>query len=492
MKSTTTACAIRMTEPSLGRPWPAIVFGQQCKDKLCIVEKALVLSSKSLRQSKRHRTPWKKAQPEFLSAGTRFKTKTKTQEHKTAMARRAIGDRLENLGDTLTKYASAHARRKHQLHEHDDCAATYQLLVDDGDTTPVIALGLSVASQEADAAVETPMPLIPVGDLDDEESPPAVEQAEHDGATICSRGNVTRKMQKYGSIFLWLYGVYCLMSLMSFDNLITVAQIAALLMLVRIVSRSVANQEDVIYNFTNFLMERSAGYAALAHAWSFGCCRDVIFKALCDEGDESCLRQLHQREKVICLATLAYVLLGAVILFVRFMNEKMKSLETASEQDTRSQRDEDAGAGGEGGIGSIKQTKTTQLAVIHQEVELIRSLKCVARARLTAVQASVRVAPSIARVVGAADDLAVATSAPRLALSATSLPGTAVRVPLAPVTRIDVAVTRASLAAAAVASTLVAVRGVLAATGVARVARLEAAIAAITLAVVRVAVPAAP
>mmetsp|Transcript_15844 Transcript_15844/g.36502 ORF Transcript_15844/g.36502 Transcript_15844/m.36502 type:complete len:203 (-) Transcript_15844:385-993(-) len=136
--------------------------------------------------------------------------------------------------------------------------------------------------------------------------------------------------------------------------------------------------------------------------------------------------------------------------------------------------------------------QTTQLAVIHQEVELIRSLKCVARARLTAVQASVRVAPSIARVVGAADDLAVATSAPRLALSATSLPGTAVRVPLAPVTRIDVAVTRASLAAAAVASTLVAVRGVLAATGVARVARLEAAIAAIALAVVRVAVLAAP
>ena len=305
------------------------------------------------------------------------------------MARRAIGDRLENLGDTLTKYASAHARRKHQLHEHDDCAATYQLLVDDGDTTPVIALGLSVASQEADAAVETPMPLTPVGDLDDEESPPAVEQAEHDGATICSRGNVTRKMQKYGSIFLWLYGVYCLMSLISFDNLITVAQIAALLMLVRIVARSVANQEDVIYNFTNFLMEKISGLCctgARMVIWllvSFVSCvvffgeleelnarenqhsRDVIFKALCDEGDGSCLRQLHQREKVICLATLAYVLLGAVILFVRFMNEKMKSLETASEQDTRSQQDEDAGAGGEGGIRSITQTKViTAVALV--------------------------------------------------------------------------------------------------------------------------------
>ena len=81
-----------------------------------------------------------------------------------------------------------------------------------------------------------------------------------------------------------------------------------------------------------------------------------------------------------------------------------------------------------------------QLAVIHEEVELISPLEGVARARLPAFRALVRVAPSIARVVRAADDLAVATPAPRLALPAASLPGAAVGVPVAPVARIDVAV----------------------------------------------------
>jgi len=97
--------------------------------------------------------------------------------------------------------------------------------------------------------------------------------------------------------------------------------------------------------------------------------RDVFFKALCDEGDDFCLRRLHGREEVICLATLAHVLLGAVILFVRFMNKKMKNLETGSEE-TRSQQDEGAVTGqiqvkdGEG-IRSITHAKViTAVAVV--------------------------------------------------------------------------------------------------------------------------------
>lgn len=131
---------------------------------------------------------------------------------------------------------------------------------------------------------------------------------------------------------------------------------------------------------------------------------------------------------------------------------------------------------------------TQTLAVIHQEVELLRSLKGVARALPTAPQALVRKAPSIARVVRATDGLALATPTFRLALTAASLPGTAV----APAAWIDVAEARTSLAAAAVASTLLASRGLLAAPLVARVARLEAASAAVALPVVRVAVTAAP
>ena len=100
---------------------------------------------------------------------------------------------------------------------------------------------------------------------------------------------------------------------------------------------------------------------------------------------------------------------------------------------------------------------SVSLAVFDHEVELIHIFKCVARARRPAAQTFVRVALSIARIVRAADDLAVPALAPWLLLSAAFLPGTAgPGRPPAPMTRVDFTEARVSLVALAVASTVVA------------------------------------
>ena len=329
---------------------------------------------------------------------------------------RSAIDQLENLGESLTKYASAHvvtvayvllcavilfvrflndkmksletASEQHRRSQRDEGVGTggeggIRLITQanederdaDGVETAVpLPLQPSGDSHTQGIVVETPMLLLPLGDLD-EESPPVVEQVEHDGATICSRGNV-RKMLKYSIVFLWLYIAGTTLMQMTLASLNAVALVGMWLVtssLVWRVARLSVNRDDAI----NFLIEKLSGMCCIGSLmviWllvSFMSCmiqeegthrnvtrhsrwknppsEDVVFKALCDEGDESCLHGLHKREEIICLVALAYVLLGAVIVFVRIMNEKMKSLETASEQDKISQRDERVDTDGEGG-----------------------------------------------------------------------------------------------------------------------------------------------
>ena len=333
---------------------------------------------------------------------------------------RSAIDQLENLGESLTKYASAHvvtvayvllcavilfvrflndkmksletASEQHRRSQRDEGVGTggeggIRLITQanederdaDGVETAVpLPLQPSGDSHTQGIVVETPMLLLPLGDLD-EESPPVVEQVEHDGATICSRGNV-RKMLKYSIVFLWLYIAGTTLMQMTLASLNAVALVGMWLVtssLVWRVARLSVNRDDAI----NFLIEKLSGMCCIGSLmviWllvSFMSCmiqeegthrnvtrhsrwknppsEDVVFKALCDEGDESCLHGLHKREEIICLVALAYVLLGAVILFVRIMNEKMKRLE--QQQDKISQQDEIAGAGDEGGIRLITQ-----------------------------------------------------------------------------------------------------------------------------------------